>query len=51
MNKEKGVARIPIAEAMKLLKLPAKKGEVSSSIARAPKQSNGGQAIGDGPAK
>ena len=51
VNKEKGVARIPIAEAMKLLKLPAKKGEVSSSIARAPKQSNGGQAIGDGPAK
>lgn len=51
VNKEKGVARIPIAEAMKLVKLPAKKGEPAGSVGKTPKQSNGGQAIGDGPAK
>ncbi len=51
VNGDKKIARIPIAEAMKLLKLPSKKGEPASSIAKTPKQSNGGQAIGDGPAK
>lgn len=53
VNKEKGVARIPIAEAMKLVKLPVKPDAptASSSTGGNPKLSNGGQAIGDGPAK
>lgn len=51
VNREKGIARIPIAEAMKLVKLPAKKGVPASGVGMTPKQSNGGQAIGDGPAK
>jgi hypothetical protein len=49
VNKEKGVARIPIAEAMKLVKLPAKKGTPNSSVGGSPKISNGGQTA-DGPA-
>lgn len=51
LNGEKKIARIPIAEAMKLVKLPAKKAATASSVSANPKLSNGGQAIGDGPAK
>lgn len=43
-NEKKTVARIPIAEAMKLVKLPAaKKATPNSSFGGAPKLSNGGQ--------
>jgi hypothetical protein len=53
LNKDKGVARIPIAEAMKLVKLPVAKdaAAANSSTGSNPKLSNGGHAIGDGPAK
>ena len=52
-NKDKGTARIPIAEAMKLVKLPVRKEApaINTSTGTNPKLSNGGQAIGDGPAK
>ncbi|MBL8866976.1 MAG: hypothetical protein JNK93_15570 [Planctomycetia bacterium] len=52
-TKEKTTARIPIADAMKLVKLPVKKDAPSanSSTGSNPKLSNGGHAIGDGPAK
>lgn len=42
-NDQKTVARIPIAEAMKLVKLPAKKGSPNTSVGGNPKLSNGGQ--------
>lgn len=45
VNKEKGVARIPIAEAMKLVKLPAKQGSPNNSFGNVPKISNGGQTV------
>ncbi len=49
----KTAARIPIAEAMKLVKLPVAKDapKANSSTGGNPKLSNGGHAIGDGPAK
>jgi hypothetical protein len=52
-TKDKGSARIPIADAMKLVKLPVAKDApaVNSSTGSNPKLSNGGHAIGDGPAK
>ncbi len=45
VNDKKSVARIPIAEAMKLVKVPAKKGSPNTSYGVAPKLSNGGQAV------
>lgn len=53
IDKAKGLARIPIAEAMKLVKLPVKADapNANSSTTANPKLSNGGQAIGDAPAK
>lgn len=53
IDKAKGLARIPVSEAMKLLKLPVKKDAPTSeaSMKNTPKHSNGGQAIGDGPAE
>lgn len=51
VNDKKSVARIPIGEAMKLVKLPAKKGSPNTSYGVAPKNSNGGHAITEPAAK